>query len=295
MLMNSLAGRLLNGSRYVGFSETCCPKRDRFGPFSENVVSHPEPSVPVRARLWAAYDVIQMRRWVWIACCSFAIGAGCRSSPNLVFQKGTSSDADYIARIFNAPIVVVGSIESDAFVRLTRQYGIHLQLRKLNVRVENVLRGDLVVGTTTVYYYTWAGAFNGLRPLGFWDEHGSRHRECRRILWLRRDSGVIRTACDGGDECTMPVESGTHLDYKTDPGLSLGYALADIFFTRGNGATDAEFARQVEWGAPSTVPNAYLFEKLQRLAATEVPIVREAACKQLSYYRQKCVEPSGKP
>jgi hypothetical protein len=71
--------------------------------------------------------------------------------------------------------------------------------------------------------------------------------------------------------------------------------LADIWFTRGDGTTDHEFARGVNWGAPGTVPEAYLFEKLQHLAATEVPIVRAAACKQLSYYRQKCVEPTGKP
>lgn len=85
----------------------------------------------------------------------------------------------------------------------------------------------------------------------------------------------------------MPAESGTHPGYKPDPGMPLGYALADIFFTRGTGVTDAEFVRQVEWGAPSTVLEPYLFEKLQRLAPTEVPIVREAACKQLSYHRQK--------
>ena len=259
-------------------------------------VSQPEPSAfSFVSRLSMAYDVIQMRRWVLIICCSFAIGAGCRSSPSLAFQRGTSSDAEYIAKVFSAPIVVVGSIELDTLVRLTRQQHVDLQLRQLRVRVENVLRGDLVPGTTTVYYYTWAGAFDGPRPLGFWDMKGSGHRAFRRILWLRRDSGVLRTACDGWDECTMPAESGTNLDYKPDPGMPLGYALADIFFTRGNGVTDAEFARQVEWGAPSTVPNAYLFEKLQRLAAREVPIVREAACKQLSYYRQKCVEPTGKP
>ena len=106
---------------------------------------------------------------------------------------------------------------------------------------------------------------------------------------------MLRTACDGWDECTMPAESGTHSNYTADPKKPLGYALADIFFTRGDGVTDAEFAKQVEWGAPSTVPEAYLFEKLQRLAATEVPVVQEAACKQLSDYPQKCVEPGAKP
>lgn len=237
-----------------------------------------------------------MRKWLLVVCLSLAIDAGCRSSPRLVFQKGTSSDSEYLTKVFAAPIVVVGAIQSDTLVRgPIHSDGMLIQLRKLKVRVENVLRGDAVLKTTTVYYFTWAGAFNGPRPLGFWGVKGSINPVYRRILWLRRDSGVLRTACDGWDECTMPAESGTHPNYKPDPRKPLAYALADIFFTRGNGVTDAEFARQVEWGAPSTVPEAYLFEKLQRLAATEVPAVRDAACKQLSYYRQKCVETVGKP
>jgi len=91
----------------------------------------------------------------------------------------------------------------------------------------------------------------------------------------------------------MPVRSGAHPHYKPDSQKPLGCALADIWFTRGDGTTDSDFAKGVDWGAPSTVPKAYLFEKLQRLAATEVPIVRDAACRQLSYYRQKCAEPGG--
>ncbi|MCZ2076132.1 MAG: hypothetical protein LC130_14165, partial [Bryobacterales bacterium] len=45
---------------------------------------------------------------------------------------------------------------------------------------------------------------------------------------------------------------------------------------------------QLEYGAPSTIPERYAVEKLQNLAATEVPIVRAAACELLSYYRQGC-------
>jgi hypothetical protein len=246
-----------------------------------------------RADRRGAYDGnSQMRKLFLAVCLSVAIDGGCRSSPRLVFQKGTSSDSEYLAKVFNAPIVVVGAIESDTVVRSPiHSDGMLIQLRKLKVRVENILRGDAVPESATVYYFTWAGAFNGPRPLGFWGAKASSNPIWRRILWLRRDSGILRTACDGWDECTMPANSGPHPDYKPDPRKPLAYALADIFFTRGNGITDAEFARQVEWGAPSTVPEPYLFEKLQHLAATEVPIVRAAASKQLSYYRQECVRP----
>ena len=170
-----------------------------------------------------------------------------------------------------------------------------IQLRKLKLRVESVLRGDLIPNNVAVYYFTWAGAFDGPRPLGIWSMPAHTTPIYRRVLWLRKDSGVLRTACDGWDQCTIPANSGAHSNYTPDTQRPLGYALADILFTRGNGVTDAEFAGQIEWGAPSTVPEAYLFEKLQRLAATEVPVVRAAACKQLSYYRQKCVETERKP
>jgi hypothetical protein len=163
-----------------------------------------------------------------------------------------------------------------------------MQLRRLSVRVENGLRGNLTTGTIAAYYFALAGAYDGPIPLGHW-KLGDR-----RILWLRHDSGILRTACDGHDSCTMLVRSGAHLHYRSDPQKPLSYALVDLFFTRGDVTNDSDFARAIE-DAPSTVPETYLFEKLQRLAATEVPIVRAAACKQLSYYRQKCVDADVKP
>lgn len=115
----------------------------------------------------------------------------------------------------------------------------------------------------------------------------------RRIFWLREDAGVLRTACDARD-CTMPVYSGAHPRYQADQRKPLGYALADIWFTRGQGATDADFAKQVDWGYPSTVPEAYVVENMRRLAAAESALVRTAACKQLSYLRQPCAPTSGR-
>lgn len=196
-------------------------------------------------------------------------------------------------QIFDAPIVVVGVILSDARVGRTvpcqPNADCPMELRKVVIRVENVLRGDVAPATLGVFYYYPTGPVSTPGFLGWW------HSGDRRILWLRRDSGVVRTACDGHDYCTMPVRSGAHPQYRLDPRKPLGYAMADIWFTRGEGTTDREFARGVDWGAPSTVPESYLFEKLQQLAATDVPVVRAAACKQLSYYNQKCAEPTAIP
>jgi hypothetical protein len=221
-------------------------------------------------------------RWLLVLAAA-AIGSGCARSPKLV-----PYEAQEYERIFDAPMVIVGTLLSDAAAHSpVLDQGYPIQLRKLKVRVENALRGNVASGEVLVYYFAPAGPYQGNRPLGRWlpDE--------RRILWLRSDSGVLRTASDFKDECTMPVRSGAHPHYKPDSQKPLGCALADIWFTRGDGTTDADFAKGVDWGAPSTVPEPYLFEKLQRLAATEVPVVRDAACKQLSYYRQKCVVPAG--
>ncbi len=214
-----------------------------------------------------------------------------KPQPRLAFQKSTASESEYLAKVFSAPIVVLAVIQSDTFVHGPTAADQNIQLRKLQVRVENVLRGEDIPDVATIYYYTWAGAFDGPRPLGFWMMPAHSRPIYRRIFWLRRDSGLLRTACDGWDECTMPANSGSHANYRPDPMKPLGYALADIFFTRGEGVSDGAFADQVEWGAPGTVPEAYLLEKLRHLARTEPPIVREAACKQLAYYRQKCVDP----
>src|SRR5439155_7051989 len=121
--------------------------------------------------------------------------------PDLVDQCDIDSNSKD-----SAPIVVVGVLTSDILMR--RPIPKHsdpkypLQLRKLTLRVENVLKGAAIPETLPVYYFTWAGGFDGPRPLGLWKIGG------RRILWLRRDAGVFRTACDGWDGCTEGVASG---------------------------------------------------------------------------------------
>lgn len=183
----------------------------------------------------------------------------------LIDQKLTHSDSEYFGQIFSAPIVVVAAILSDTLVRgPVKSYWTRspLQMRKLEVRVGNILRGGAIQEVATAYYFTWASGFDGPRPLGFWlsPQHPTKPLR-RRIFWLKRDSGVLRTACDGWDYCTMSVTSRSHPNCKPDPRKPLGYALADICLTQGEGAIDAEFAAQVAWGAPSTVPEPYLFLK----------------------------------
>jgi hypothetical protein len=156
-----------------------------------------------------------------------------------------------------------------------------LQLRKLIVHVETVLGGAPIPETITVSYFGFAGGFDGPRLLGFWKVGG------RRILWLRRDSGFLRTMCDGWDYCTVPVDSGAHPHYRPDPLKPLDYALVDLLFTRGEGtANEVGLATGPDWEAPDNIPGlqTYSVEKLRLLALTEHSDVKSSACKSLWIY-----------
>jgi hypothetical protein len=180
--------------------------------------------------------------------------------------------------IDSAPLAVAGVIVDDRLVRrpvpMRSNPRLQLQLRRFRMRIENVLKGDLAPGGAEVFYYAWAGGFDGPRPLGCW-RTGSR-----RIVLLRRDSGVLRTVCDGWDECTWSVHSGAHPKYRPDPARPLSDAIADILLTRGEGKIAADkFARSLDW--PSS---EYAFERLGHLAATQPPPVKTHACLTLWAY-----------
>jgi hypothetical protein len=212
-----------------------------------------------------------------VACCLTWLATGFLP-PHLVDQCGSQNNPQD-----TAPIVIVGVLASDTLV--LRPVPMHsdpqylLQLRKLQVRVENVLKGDVTAGTVAVYYFTFAGGFHGPQPLGMWRVGR------RRVLWLRRDSGVLRTACDGWDGCTKGVYSGAHPHFPVDPQKPITYAVADILLTRGEGKiNDDRFAGAIDWGAPG--PEDYLIEKFRHLALTEGSAIKTAACMQLWIYAQ---------
>jgi hypothetical protein len=147
-------------------------------------------------------------------------------------------------------------------------------MRRMIVGVENVLRGDISNERVDIYYFTWAGGFDGPQPLGMW-RIGSR-----RIFWLRRDRGVLRTACDGGDGCTWGVYGGNHPRLTVNPADSIDRAVAEIVLSRGQGLiTEARFAGAILRGAP--VPDEYQIEDFRRLAMTELGVIKTAACEAL--------------
>lgn len=182
-----------------------------------------------------------------------------------------------------APLVIVGLIEADEAVGepvLSRiEEGTRVQLRRVRMRVENVLAGSLESSKVQAYYYGFAGGFNGPRPLGFWS------LPSRRIVWLLLDGGVHRLACDGWDGCTRGVESGAHPGYVADVRKQVEYAIIDIVLTRGEGRIEERrFAASIGDGVPDAGREAYVISKLSLLAAGRSTEVRRAACYQLWIY-----------
>lgn len=215
--------------------------------------------------------------------------SGCKMPPRLVDYKNPRSDSDFAA-IRSSPIVVVGRILSDTQViaRVPSHWvpDYPMQLRMLRVQVDNILRGAVERPQIAVYYFAFAGAFDGPRPLGMWEF------QSRRIFYLRRDSGVLRTACDGFDHCTLAVQSGAHPNYKPDPTKPLDYAITDILFTKGEGVSNDQFAKGI-LESPGN-PEDYLIEKLESLASSENPTLRTAACTRLKWHGRRC-KPGSRP
>jgi hypothetical protein len=219
-------------------------------------------------------------RWIAAASLFAAFNLACARTPRL-----TEYDEQSNEQARSAPFVVVGVIDSVSRiggpVASRHDPNYPMQLHRISVRVENVLRGSINERTITVYFFGFAGGFDGPRPLGF------ALGVSRLVLWLRRDEGVFRMACDGWDSCTMVVHSGAHPQYHADSGRSLDYALVDILLTRGEGAVDdLKFAGDIERGVPDHGIQDHVIAKLKQLATTESADIRESACNYLWIYTQ---------
>ncbi len=201
------------------------------------------------------------------------LGVGCSRVPQLrEYDDRTNEQAD------QAPLVLVGVAEGDERVggpvpSLYRP-PYPMQLHRAKVHVENVLKGAVAERTIPVYYFAFAGGYGAI-PLSLAGEPS------RRVLWLRKDRGVYRTACDGVN-CTVPIMSGAHPGYKPDPGESSDQVLIDLILTRGEGQVDShQFAKGLGRGLRGQGLRGYTIEKLRHLALTESSEVKYTACQLL--------------
>jgi hypothetical protein len=176
--------------------------------------------------------------------------------------------------------MVVGLAEGDELIGrsvTTPQHSL-LQLHRVTVHVENVLRGAIPERTITVYYFTFANLNEGSRFLIF------PRGPVRRILWLRTDAEVYRTACDC-QNCTVWVESGAHPSYRPDPNAPVDQIKLDLLLTRGEGpVNNHRFAEEMDRAVGLAGMDSYTIEKLRNLALTEPSEVKYTACRALWNY-----------
>jgi len=172
-------------------------------------------------------------------------------------------------------LIVLGIAEGDQKIgRLVASPvnpGSRLQLHRVTVHIENVIRGDVPERDITLYYFAFEFLNTSHHPLIF------GRSPSRRLIAMRRDGGVYRAAVDGWN-CAPRIVTGAHPDYKPDPGASTTEYEAALSLTRGKGPVeDSEFAEAIRMSA-GAVPDRSTVEKLGRLVVTESGKVRNAAC-----------------
>lgn len=198
----------------------------------------------------------------------------CTRQPPLTDRVGADRE-----EIRSAPLVVAALILKDA----PAGAGHPLELRRLKVQVENVLKGNLQPGPAEVYYFALPPDSDEPRPLGLWQPGD------RRIFYLRQEAGLLHTACDGRDDCTIPFETGKHNGYRPDPNRPVDYAIAELLLTEGSGVSDEQFAASIERKVPARPVN-YVIDRLENLARKSPGRIHQAACKQLRYLDRACTE-----
>jgi hypothetical protein len=193
-----------------------------------------------------------------------------------------------------APFVVVGTISSNTDlhrpIKITSDNAPQAMLLdsdtvyhlfKVNIEVENVLRGDIKQNNIDIYYYTQIGSLGGTPRLGMWNTGGLWHIGDRAVFYLKKSAGVFRSYCDVVAGCATPVFSGAHSGFRMDLGPP-EHAIIDLLLTRGEGSTDDGMVKAVLSRSPEYFDESYAILKWRQIARDDQSSkVRDAACLQL--------------
>ena len=218
------------------------------------------------------------------------IGASCGSGPKLSdhFSPEDISHRPPLEAMLKAPIVVVGWISAARIVGGVRTSsvipGMKIELLKIEVEVENLLKGDVPGSEITVYYFVISPHNNkSVAIYPYTSEAGER-----RMFFLRNESGVIRPVGDVNDY-TLGVASGSHKGLEAKPGASLGEKISWILLTPGRRFRPRPFATYLSESravAMSVCSESCTQALLRQLLTNDNEAVRNAASRQILALRR---------
>lgn len=202
---------------------------------------------------------------------------GCEKASSLVAYPTNSGYLE------SAPVILVAQLVKDDAVGQSHPSRWSpdqpMQLYRITVHVENVLRGNVQSGLIRIYYLIDIRASEGPPRMGMMG-HGGNWRVGDRItFFLRWDSGVLRTWFDTFAVGTIPVLTGPHPNYTPRLGESVEDSVVDILLDRGRGCDNTQWAHAilVSTSKAYNFDLAYTVRKLRQIAASYVTEVRRAA------------------
>jgi hypothetical protein len=209
---------------------------------------------------------------------------GCSSVPKLIEYTPSDKASDY-QKDLSAPIILVGQLWHETAVSSKIRPskwgdGLYAAMWRVTIRVENVLRGTVQPGDINVYYFQYN--LSGPARVGTW------WMGDRKLFFLRRDAGVLRTICDGWSTCVIPVLTGYHPGFQPNPGEPMSHTIIDLLLTRGEYCSDKDMVKAIGRTKANLFSNEYAMQKLRQIASTETPEVRQAACEALFSFGHPC-------
>ena len=219
---------------------------------------------------------------VYLALCSCARAADVRD------RYDTRNARPNPTYMLSAEVVIVATVLSDLPdgppQPATLYPDVSLQRRRVRCVAENVLKGEVDLGSLEFYYFTLAREQVNLSARqhvvlapGYEAKRGKRY-----AFFLVRESGVLRSVGDVFNY-SVPVLAGAHVDGGLSAEVPLGRALARILLTPGTGYNEHCFTD----GPLIALSQYYLSTKAETINLLESSLthadvrVRACACRQL--------------
>lgn len=187
---------------------------------------------------------MQKLKWSGVLAVHAVLLVGCTQAPTLLdlFRASDYQDPPGrgLAYVLKAPIVVLGVVTGAHAVGRPKPARedprLLVQLTRITIQTEMVIKGGLKVGSLSFYYYT----FSRQNRLDLGIHYYVPTVGERRLFFLEQSNDIYRSVGDVTDY-TLAVRSGLH-DRAVCASESLGCCVAKLLMTPGQGYDSEAFA-----------------------------------------------------